>query len=96
MPNWVKHTNREAYDRRAKVYWQSYYSQLEGTRIVKYLGDKDGFPSFIVEYPDGEHYELQVSRDPEGNDGGFLFLPFEPNMDEYDRAHKLNKYKENA
>jgi hypothetical protein len=37
---------------------------------------------------------MQVSRDPEGNGQGFLFLPFEPLMDEYDKAHKLNKYEE--
>jgi hypothetical protein len=88
--------SREAYEKRAEVYWQKYYSQLEGTRIVKYLGDTDGFPHFLVEYPDGEQYTIQVSRDPEGNDGGFLFLPYEPIMDEYDKAHKLNKYKESA
>ena len=86
--------SREAYEKRAEVYWKNYYSQLEGTRIVKYLGEREGFPTFVLEYPDGEKYTMEVSRDPEGNDGGFLFLPFEPNMEEYDKANKLNKYEE--
>jgi len=87
-------STREQYEARAEVYWNKYYTQLEGTRIIKYLGEQEGFPAFLIEYPDGERYEVQVSRDPEGNDGGFLFLPFEPIMDEYDKAHKLNNYAE--
>lgn len=88
---------REDYEERAKVYWKEYYSQLEGARIVKYLGeDFYGFPTFTVIYADGQEYEVQVSRDPEGNEGGFLFLPFEPVMDSYDKAHKLNNYEEKS
>lgn len=86
---------REDYEERAKVYWQNYYSQLEGCTIVKYLGeDEYGFPTLLVKYPDGETHKVQISRDEEGNEGGFLFLPYEPVMDAYDRAHKLNNYEE--
>lgn len=87
--------SREAYEQRAKVYWQNYYGQLEGCTIVKYVGeDEYGFPTLIVRYPNGESHEVQISRDPEGNGGGFLFLPYDVSMDAYDKAHKLNSYAE--
>ena len=90
--------SQTAYQKRADEYYRMYYGQLEGVQIVKYLGTEesdwgDGFPKFLVKYPNGETHEVTVSRDEEGNGGGFLFLPFEPLMDEYDRAHKLNKYE---
>jgi len=91
-------STREQYNKRAKQYWQRYYSQLEGARIDKYLGNTEGdeydegFPTLLLTYPDGQCYTIQVSCDPEGNGGGFLFLPFEPVMDDYDKAHKLNNY----
>lgn len=95
-------STREEYEARGKVYWNGYYGQLEGVTILKYLGMEeneygDGFPKFLVSYPDtdtvrGAEYEITVSRDEEGNGGGFLFLPFEPSMDSYDKEHKLNSY----
>lgn len=90
---------RQAYEDRGKEYYRRYYSQLEGATIVKFLGMEDEgaldeFPAFLVRYKDGDEEKIQVSQDPEGNGGGFLFLPFEPDMDEYDRQHKLNSYAE--
>ena len=57
-----------------------YYKQLEGAQIVKYHGIKgsdeytDGFPTFTVRMKNGEVLKIEVSRDEEGNDGGFLFI----------------------
>jgi hypothetical protein len=92
---------REAYEKRAQVFYKGYYGQLEGCTIVKYLGMQEsnwgaGFPTFLVRYPDNTECEIEVSCDEEGNGGGFLFLPYEPNMEEYDKTNKLNKYKESA
>ena len=37
-------------------------------------GDYDeGFPSFTARLKDGSETDIEVSRDPEGNGGGFLF-----------------------
>jgi hypothetical protein len=33
----------------------------------------DGFPSFLVRFKDGEVGAIQISQDPEGNGGGFVF-----------------------
>jgi len=33
----------------------------------------DGFPSFTVKFKDGEIGQIQISQDPEGNGGGFIF-----------------------
>jgi len=52
-----------------------YYSQLEGYKIKKYLGEgDDGFPAFLLTAPHYKDIKIEVSRDPEGNDGGFLFI----------------------
>jgi len=96
-------TTKQDYEARANKFYQAYYGQLEGVRIVKFLGMKseeycfNPFPTFLVEYPDGERLTIQVSQDEEGNGGGFLLLPFEPDFDSYDKEHKLNNYanKEN-
>lgn len=55
-----------------------YYKQLEGFTISKYIGitkenDMEGFPQFLISRGD-EYFMVEVSRDPEGNGGGFLFL----------------------
>lgn len=91
---------RADYDKRREVYYKNYYRQLEGAKIEKFIGmDKDefggrDFPKFQVRYADGYLHEIVISRDEEGNGGGFLFLPFEPNMEEYDKRYKLNQYEE--
>ena len=52
-----------------------YYSQLEGYKIKKYLGEgDDGFPAFLLTAPNYRDIKIEVSRDAEGNDGGFLFI----------------------
>jgi hypothetical protein len=91
---------RADYEKRSKAYYKAYYGQLKGVTIEAYLGmEKDDygnspFPKFKIKYPNGKMGELIVSRDEEGNGGGFLFLPYEPNMEQYDKTHKLNKYEE--
>lgn len=97
--------SREAYKARSEFYYKNYYGQLEGATIEKFLGFKnedeeitfdgdEGFPTFQVKLASGEIQEFQVSMDEEGNGAGFLFLPYEPLMDGYDKAHKLNQYAE--
>ncbi len=85
---------REYYDRRGKAYYQRYYSQLEGATIVSFKGmvDEDGeeFPTFIVKTKSGDLLEISVSKDPEGNGGGFLFGLYMPNMSDFD-AEKVAK-----
>jgi len=55
--------------------FEEYYTQLEGFRIKKFLGeDGDGFPEFILTKPKYKDVKMAVSCDPEGNGGGFLFL----------------------
>ena len=63
-----------------KKFWKSYYESFEGATIVKYLGmieddptANGGFPSFEVKFKDGTLGTVEVSQDPEGNGGGFLF-----------------------
>lgn len=69
---------------------KAYYSQLIGFKIVDFrferdeFGDDEGWPIFTVRVPRGKNPETRktiyetvdvvVSRDPEGNGGGFLFL----------------------
>jgi len=64
--------------------FSDYYKQLEGFRIMKFMGmndmgesfyQGDEFPEFLLRNPrTGEEIVLAVSRDPEGNGGGFLFI----------------------
>lgn len=60
--------------------FDDYYQQLEGFKIVKYLGIEeddfggDGFPRFLLKKPGYADIMIEVSRDPEGNGGGFLFI----------------------
>ena len=52
-----------------------YYKQLEGWTVKKFLGnDKDGFPQFVFKKPNEKDLLIEVSQDPEGNGGGFLFI----------------------
>lgn len=60
-------------------FWKKYYGSLEGATIVKFNGitedefGGDGFPSFTVKFKDGNIGQIEISRDPEGNGGGFIF-----------------------
>ena len=56
-----------------------YYKQLEGFKITKFLGvtdedDIDGFPQFVLTKKGYQDIKIEVSRDEEGNGGGFLFI----------------------
>ena len=91
---------REKYEERAKEYWKRYYKQLAGATIISFEGmHKDeysydeGFPCFKVKFRDGSFGLLEISRDPEGNGGGFIFGLFDPTMDDYDKKHGLNSYE---
>jgi len=57
----------------------NYYKQLEGFKITKFLGvttedDIDGFPQFVLTKKGFKDVMIEVSRDAEGNGGGFLFI----------------------
>jgi hypothetical protein len=59
-------------------FWNKYYGSFEGATIIKFLGmedsdDGDGFPKFSVKFANGEIGEIEISQDPEGNGGGFIF-----------------------
>lgn len=62
-------------------FWNKYYSSLNGATIIKFNGmltDEfnpygDGFPSYTVKFANGEIGTIEISQDPEGNGGGFLF-----------------------
>lgn len=56
-----------------------YYKQLEGYKISKFLGvtteeDIDGFPQFLLTKKGYEDIMIEISRDEEGNGGGFMFI----------------------
>jgi hypothetical protein len=61
-------------------FYKEYYSQLEGATIVKFLGMKEeamthgAFPQFTLKLKSGEKVKVEVSKDQEGNGGGFLFI----------------------
>jgi hypothetical protein len=61
-------------------YFAKYYGDLVGATILSFDGMQnedcdfgDGFPSFTVKFKDGEIGQIQISQDPEGNGGGFVF-----------------------
>jgi hypothetical protein len=59
--------------------WQTYYEQLVGATITKYenIEDEhalDPFPCFHMTLKGGAKIKVEVSRDEEGNGGGFLFI----------------------
>jgi len=62
--------------------FDDYYKQLEGFTIEKFLGvtdddddwGTDGFPQFRLVKEGYQSIIVEVSRDPEGNGGGFLFI----------------------
>jgi hypothetical protein len=61
-------------------YFAKYYGDLVGATILSFDGMQnedcdfgDGFPSFTVKFKDGKIGQIQISQDPEGNGGGFVF-----------------------
>jgi hypothetical protein len=65
-----------------KDFYEKYYAQLIGAKILKVavLKDEDdddnfsrGWPTLWVEAADGKRFQLEVSRDEEGNGPGFIF-----------------------
>jgi hypothetical protein len=56
-----------------------YYSALNGATIVGFVGTTEdefggrGFPQFMVKLANGEKVVIEISQDPEGNGGGFMF-----------------------
>lgn len=58
--------------------FDEHYKQLEGFTIKKFLGmseekDINPFPQFLISNGN-EEVMIEVSQDPEGNGGGFLFI----------------------
>lgn len=65
---------------KANEFWNKYYSSLDGAKIIRFNGmtpdEYDlfgGFPTFTVKFANGEIGIIEVSQDPEGNGGGFIF-----------------------
>lgn len=93
---------RERYEERSKEFYKRYYRQLVGARIIGFEGvNKDpdlnwepGFPCFKVQFADGRYGLIEISRDEEGNGGGFIFGLSLPSMDDFDKKHKLNRFEE--
>ena len=59
--------------------FDDHYKQLEGFKIKQYVGmvDDDGynaFPKFVLTKRGYKDIAIEVSCDPEGNGGGFLFI----------------------
>lgn len=96
---------KEKYEARSKEFYRRYYGQLVGATVIEFVGMNlseeereigmgPEFPCLKVKFKDGTYGLIEVSRDEEGNGGGFLFgLPL-PSMDDYDKKHGLNKYEE--
>ena len=62
-----------------KMWGTKYYGQLKGFAIsdvdFAYCKDTESyFPTFIMKKKGYETIKVEVSRDQEGNGGGFLFL----------------------
>jgi hypothetical protein len=61
------------------TYFDKYYADLVGSKILSFDGmmedgdGGDGFPTFTVKFKNGEEGQIQISMDPEGNGGGFIF-----------------------
>ena len=62
-----------------KMWGTKYYGQLKGFAIsdvdFAYCKDTESyFPTFIMKKKGYESIKVEVSRDPEANEGGFLFI----------------------
>jgi hypothetical protein len=66
-------------------FWNKYYGSLVGATIVSFDGMNteddlgDGFPTFTVKFKNGSVGQIEISQDPEGNGGGFIFGLENPN-----------------
>ena len=68
-------------DNMSNQFWNDYYKSLEGATILRFKGmmtDEfnpydEGFPQFLVRFSDGKIGDIEISRDTEGNGGGFIF-----------------------
>lgn len=85
---------REFYEKRGKAFHTRYYKQLEGAKIVRFYGMTeedygDGFPTFEVELDNHQIIKIEISRDPEGNGGGFIFGLNRPDMSDWDKRQAL-------
>jgi hypothetical protein len=66
-------------------YFGKYYGDLVGAKVLSFDGMQDddlggdGFPTFTVLFKSGEKGKIQISCDPEGNRGGFIFGLAAPN-----------------
>ena len=63
-----------------KAFFDDYYGQLKSFQIVAYKMEEEEdefgyreFPTFILQRGQ-QQIKIAVSRDEEGNDGGFLFV----------------------
>lgn len=60
----------------------TYFRQLVGFTIIDFrmdeddgeYGSGDAFPVFTAQAPNGETVDVHLSRDAEGNGGGFAFI----------------------
>jgi hypothetical protein len=82
-------TMNEFYRERGNAFYDRYYVQLEGATIHSYVGMNEEFPTFDVKLKNGQIVRLEVSRDPEGNGGGFLFGLLQPDMSDWDKRQAL-------
>ena len=79
-------TMRDFYEKRGNAFHTRYYKQLEGAKIVRFYGMSEGeFPTFEVELPNCQIIKIEISRDPEGNGGGFIFGLNHPDMSDWDK-----------
>ena len=83
-------TMRDFYEKRGKAFHTRYYKQLEGAKIVLFYGMSEGeFPTFEVELDNCQIVKIEISRDPEGNGGGFIFGLNHPDMSDWDKRQGL-------
>ena len=60
-------------------FYRKYYGSLEGATITRFIGmdhedqSIEAFPRFAVTFADKSQGEIEISRDEEGNGGGFIF-----------------------
>jgi hypothetical protein len=87
---------RALVERRAQEWHKRYYSQLNGATLAFVCMTEDewgnpDFPTFLAKLPDGRTIQLEVSRDPEGNGGGFIFGMDFPDMADFDKESGFDK-----